>query len=197
MKIISLAIIMLVFLSSQVMALAPVNEESITEAQAYGKEKYQLEVSSFLSPWTAFEEQASRLTEFTDRACLYTNFLLIASDARDRTKSNQPVKLNDSEKILADYAGYLVFSVTLHGDEPLFADGTTAVLRQDKKSIKPYQAVVTPVSNGAAVKGRGVYQANCYFYFNEKDLNLSKPVTLAVLVGGKNRLFYFDLTKIK
>lgn len=179
-------------------ALSLVNKEVILEAQAYGVKSKQLALTDFLAPWLAYEEKAPILNETTEKAYLYTPFLLIANDARDKTRSKQPVELADSEKILADYAGCLVFSIIINGNSSNFTDGVQVVLKQEKKVIKPYHAVANQPVKTPWFPDEPQYAAHSHFYFPDKDILLNKPITLIVTTKDKQeRRFYFDLPNFK
>ncbi len=179
-------------------AISLVNKDVILEAQDYGVKRKQLALTEFLAPWLVYEEKAPILNETTEKAYLYTPFLLIANDARDKVRSKQVVELADSEKILADYAGCLVFSITANGNSPDFTEGVQVSLRQEKKVFKPYHAVANPPVKTPRFPDEPQYTAHSYFYFSDKDILLNKPITLLVTTKDKQeRRFYFDLPKFK
>ena len=179
-------------------AISLVNKDVILEAQDYGVKRKQLALTEFLAPWLVYEEKAPILNETTEKAYLYTPFLLIANDARDKARSKQVVELADSEKILADYAGCLVFSITANGNSPDFTEGVQVILMQEKKVFKPYHAVANPPVKTPRFPDEPQYTAHSYFYFADKDILLNKPITLLVTTQDKQeRRFYFDLPKFK
>ncbi|MCE5287379.1 MAG: hypothetical protein LLG02_16255 [Pelosinus sp.] len=198
MRILGLLIIFMGVFYIHVMAIAPVTDELIKEAQEYGKYKSSMEYTEFLTPWTSYEEKAFKLDETTDRAYLYSPFLCLAADSREKVLKGQKVDIADSDKVLQDYGGFLIFSVTLFGQDEQFAKNITAALNQDKKYIAAHQASVPA---GAAkmtlADNRVVYMVQAYFYFQEQDTAADKPVLLTVSNENMKRSFYFDLAKIK
>lgn len=194
--IVSLFLLLSVSLSANAIAL--INKDVILEAQDYGIKRKQLQLTEFLHPWLAYEEQASVINETTERAYLYTPFLLLANDARDKARSKQSVQLADSEKILADYAGCLVFSITINGNTENFNDNVQVVIRQDKKIIKPYHAVPNTPVKTSWPQGEPQYSAYSYFYFHDQEISSAKPITLVVTTKDKHeRRFYFELPNFK
>lgn len=170
----------------------------ILEAQEYGVKRSQQPLTEFLHPWLAYEEQATIISETTERAYLYTPFLLLAYDARDKANSKQPVQLADSEKILADYAGCLVFSITVNGNAANFSDNAQVSITQDKKLIKPYHVVTNPPVKNPLPANDPQFTAHSYVYFHEQEVVLGKPITLTVITNDKQeRRFYFELAKFK
>ncbi|WP_373325893.1 hypothetical protein [Sporomusa paucivorans] len=195
------AIFSLFFLLSMPLAasaIALVNRDVILEAQEYGIKRKQLPLTEFLHPWIVYEEQAAILNETTERAYLYTPFLLLANDARDKARSKKTVQLADSEKILADYAGCLVFSITINGSTENFSNGIQATIKQDKKTLKPYHAVINSPVKTPWFPGEPKFTTHTYFYFNNREVQLNKPVTVVLTTKDKKeRRFYFDLSNFK
>jgi Fe-S oxidoreductase len=179
-------------------AITFINRDVILEAQEYGVKRSQLPLSDFLQPWLAYEEQAAIINETTERAYLYTPFLLLAYDARDKAISKQTIELANSEQILADYAGCLVFSIIVNGNTEKFSDNVQVIIKQEKKIIKPYHAVINPPVKNSWTSKEPHYTAHYYFYFYERDVVLSKPITLTVTTKDKQeRRFYFELPNFK
>lgn len=179
-------------------AITLINKEVILEAQDYGAKRSKLPLSDFLQPWLAYEEHAAIINETTERAYLYTPFLLLAYDARDKAISKQSIELADSEQILADYAGCLVFSIIVNGNTEKFSDNVQVTIKQEKKIIKPYHAVINPPVKKPWAANEPHYTAHYYFYFYEQDVVLSKPITLTVTTKDKQeRHFYFELPNFK
>jgi hypothetical protein len=180
------------------MAIAPVTSELIQEAQEYGKSKSSMEYTEFITPWTSYEEKAVKLDETTDRAYLYSPFLCLAADSREKFLKGQLVDITDSEKVLEDYGGFLIFNVTLYGQDEQFAKNITAALKQGRKLIPAYQSTVAEAAKLTYVNKRPVYTVQAYFYFQDKDIVSNKPALLKVTNDmNHERSFYFDLAKIK
>ena len=205
---ISVLMLLLIFWVSPANAVAPVNGEAIEDARSYGFTKTLMDIHEFLSPWTAYEENAVKISEATDRAVCYTPFLLIANDAREKAKVNKTVNLADIEKLLADYAGYYTFTVILQGSTADFAEKSVVVIIQDKKTISAYDIAVTAAESVNVPAGeKPRYRAQMYIYFHAKDIAANQPIVLKVKTSSKDSKeskeskvdysFYFDLAKIK
>ena len=182
-----------------VFAVAPVTEDMILEAQAYGRAKVELELNEFLAPWTVCAEKAEKISVSSDRILLYTPYLMLAYDACHKMRAGQPIKVTDAEKILADYAGYHVFTVTLHGESPAFAEKMTTVAKQANKTILPYGVKLMPPEAVSAAGGKkSGYSVHAYVYFIDKEIKADQPVTLTVTTtDAKVRNFHFDLPNIR
>jgi len=198
-KIISLICAFLVLFVSQVLAVSSINVETIKEAQDYGKINAQIHLKEFLLPWISYEEKAVNLDDTAEHAYLYTAFLLMATDAREKTLNGQNISLLDSERILADYTYLLSFSMVLFGDKEDFMKDAQVILKQGKKVIKAYQ-VNMPIATEDISKdgGQPLFKGQCYFYFLEKDIQLDAPVILAITTRDKKQhSFYFDMLRTK
>ena len=199
MKFFILTVIFSLLLVSQTLAITPINLEVIKEAQDYGKLKMKSPLQDFLLPWMSYEEKAIRLNDTAERSYLYTSFLLIAADAREKSLNGRNVAIVDSEGVLEDYSGLLTFSTVLFGDKQDFAKDSSAVIKQDKNMVKAYQ-MITPAEGEKVYKDKGqtMFTAQCYFYFSNKDLLPENPIILSITTNDqKEHNFYFDLTKIK
>lgn len=200
MKLVAGILSLIIFLSVPLTtdAIALIKREVILDAQEYGVKHKQMALTEFLQPWLVYEEHATILNETTERAYLYTPYLLLANDARDKARGKQPVELADSEKILSDYAGCLVFSITLNGSTENFTDGIRVVINQDKKVIKPYHAVTNPPVKTPSFPGEPQFSTHSYFYFRDQDLNTTKPVILVATTKDKSEhRFNFNLPNFK
>ncbi len=199
MKIISLLCAFLLLSVTPVLAIASIDVNVIREAQNYGKTKAQEPLRDFLLPWISYEEKAIKLDEAAEHAYLYTAFLLMATDSREKSLNGQSVTLLDSERILADYTNLLSFSISLFGDREEFVQNANVILKQGKKNIIAYQANM-PVQAEKISKDEvpPVYKGQCYFYFIEKDIDLDSPIKLVITTDDKKEhAFYFDMAKIK
>lgn len=184
--------------ASQVFAVSPLTTAQQQQAQLYGKSQAQLKLIEFLRPWCSFEEGASSLSETEECAYLYTRYLLIANDAREKTLADQKVTAASCQEIMDSYADTLSFSVKLYGNYEQFVKGTAAEIIQTGKAIKPFQNVIPEKAVSFVSVGKNAYGAQCYFYFDETELDLTQPIILAVVSGdGNTHQFYFDLAKIK
>jgi len=199
MKITSIVCFLLLLFINPALAISPIDVTVIKEAQEYGKINAQEDLKKFLQPWISYEEKAVHLGDTAERAYIYTAFLLMATDAKEKSLNGQVVTILDSERILTDYTDLLSFSVVLFGDKQEFAQNASAVLTQGKKTIKVYQGN-SPTSAERVLTGEGqsLFKGQCYFYFLEKDLTLNAPVILRVTTSDqKVHSFYFDMGKIK
>lgn len=198
MRNIFLIIALLGMLSGQCLAVAPVNQKLIDEAQEYGQTWVMQPAAEFLRPWVAYEETVAKLDETAERAYVYTPYLLLAADAQQRTLNGQPVRFRDSERVLGDYAGYLVFSVDLFGGDKSFANRTKAFIKQGNQLIPAYQLLVPPeAAKNNWYPKKPKFGVKCYIYFLEQNVNLQAPLTLVVMTGRQDHNFYFNLPQIK
>jgi hypothetical protein len=199
-RIICFIILGLALFCGQSFAAAPVSADFIAAAQEYGHKNAKIPLVEFLGPWTVFEENAVKLDETTERATLYTPFLLIAADARDKTLDRQDVSFGDGEKVLADYNGYIVFGVTVFGSDPAFAGKATAVLKQGKKKVKAkiYNVSSAPEKTAWSLERSPTFVIQSYIYFSTRDISLAKPATLQITVRDKRSYrFYFDFLQFR
>ncbi len=197
MRIVSLALTFCLLIGSQALAISPINLEVIKEAQLYGTANVKKEYTSFLAPWMAFEERAPKLDEFAERAYLYTPFLLIAIDARGKAQQGKQVETADSSKTLENYSGYVIFSATLYGGNDALMQNAAVTVKQDKRTVKAAQSTVE-VSKTNWPDNKPQYMAQCYFYFQEKDIQTDKPALLHILTADKQEhTFYFNMDRIK
>lgn len=199
MRTIIAAVIVLFCFAAPVQALRVVNADMIREAQKYGQQFYKQEADAFLLPWTVYEEKAVRISEHTERAYLYSPYLLIALHAKDSILKGIQLQLADSEKILSDYNGFLTFELMLYGTSPDITEGLEVSLVQDKRTFSRHQVVVPlapePVRDRS---GEILYRMQCYLYFTEKGINFSRPVRLVVTAGDNHeRYFNFNLAKMR
>ncbi len=199
MKFFVLTVIFSLLLVSQTLAISSINLEVIKEAQDYGKLKAKSPMQDFLLPWTSYEEKAIKLNNTAERSYLYTSFLLIAADAKERSLNDHNISIMDSEGVLEDYSGLLSFSTVLFGDKEDFAKDSSVVIKQDKNVVKAYQ-MITPAQGEKVYrdKGQTTFTAQCYFYFLDKEILPDIPIILSITTNDKKEHnFYFDQMKIK
>lgn len=197
MKILTTLCLLVIFGVNTAFAIAPLNQNLIKQAHLYGSSQARAELNVFLKPWVSYEEKAENLNETSEAAYLYTPFLLIAMDAREKKLHNQLPRLEDSEKIITDYLDTLSFSVNLSGSTANFSSNTTAVLQQKGKIIKSWHEAI-PTTAEPADKSNTKYEVQAYFYFDERELDLHAPVTLLITTGDKKtHRFYFELSQVK
>lgn len=192
-------ILFFLLLSNTAYAISPITIDMIKEAQHYGQIHVHSQLDAFLRPWESYEEKAERLNETAEHAWLYTPFLLIATDAREKALKGQKSAVMDSGKILNDYAGTLSFSAVLVGTEPHFGRKAKVTLRQGKEVIQAY-AVTIPAEGEKTTwhAGQGNFRLQCYFYFWDKKILLDQPIILSIVTDDKKEHhFYFAAAKIK
>lgn len=199
MRIIVAAAIALFCFAAPVQALSLVNADMIRDAQRYGQRFYKQETDTFLLPWTVFEEKALRISEYTERAYFYSPYLLIALHAKDSMLQETLPQLTDSERILTDYNGFLIFELILYSTATDLSNGLEASLTQEKRTVNHAQ-IVTPAAPEAVqgLEGETMYRTQCYLYFADRGISYMKPVRLVVRAGDKReRCFKFNLIKMR
>jgi hypothetical protein len=194
-----LAVIIMACVVSQTVAAAEINGDIIAAAQEYGREKASIPLTEFFAPWTVYEEKAAKITPFTDRAFVYTPFLLLAADARDKTQHGQPVRASDSELVLTDYHGFVIFGITVFGHDPALGSKITVTLKQDGKTKKVHSMTTLTAENVQGIaEQRPLYGGQFYAYFLADDVVPEKTAILQVTAGDKRqRKFYFNLSGFK
>jgi len=175
--------------SGPALAVAPMTAATVKAAQDYGRKRADYPLAVFLQPWTVYEERAAKRDDTAERAYLYTPFLLVAADARDRTAAGGTVGTADGEKVLADYEGYVIFGVTLVGGREDFTGRYVATLRQGRKSVKPSLVhAPPPPADGSEAPCRVLV----YFYFPAREVAADRAAKLTVAAaGGRQRSFVF------
>lgn len=199
MRIVILIMILLAGFVGHADAVAVVNGESIAAAQDYGRKKADLPLAEFFSPWTVYEEKAVKVNALTERAYVYTPFLLLAADARDKTLNGQPVKIADSGDVLTDYNGFVIFCVTIFGYDAALGNKVTVSLKQGGKTQKANSVTTLAADNVQGAAGqRPVYGGQFYAYFLAEDVATDKTAMLQVTAGDKRqRKFYFNMSGLK
>lgn len=192
-------ILCLLMLSNTAYAISAINNAVIKEAQYYGRIKRHSQLDDFLRPWISYEEKAERLDDTAEHAYLYTPFLLIATDAREKSLKGYQVKVADSERVVQNYLGTVSFSVVLFGNQPHFGEKAKVILRQDKKKIKAYEVVIPKEAEKKIGSGKQKsFKLQCYFYFGEKQIDPNKPMILSIITGDKQQhQFYFHTKEVK
>lgn len=182
---------------NQAFAMSPITTLIIRDAQAYGLKHASVSHSEFMAPWTAYEANAKKLDEMTDYAYIYTPYLLVATDAREKARDGQKPLIEHSEKALAQYDGYFVFRVTIFSEKAAALDKLNASLVQEKQNIPMYY-MSTPIPKQTAIGGKLIYFAQVYVYFTDKTIFREKPILLAITDNAeKSHTFFFNLDKIR
>ncbi|WP_378956734.1 hypothetical protein [Pelosinus sp. sgz500959] len=192
-------ILFILMLNNTVYAISPINIDMIKEAQDYGQKHNYSPLYDFLQPWISYEEKAERLNEGAEHAYLYTSFLLIATDAREKSLNGQKISLEDSKRIFENYGNVLSFSVVLFGDNPYFGQKAKVVLKQNKKVIQNYEVVIPQEAEETFKRSdKAVFRLQCYFYFLEKKIACDKPMILSIVTDQKKvHNFYFATANVK
>lgn len=192
----AISVLLIIGAVNQVFAIAPVNTMVIKEAQEYGIRQANLSSRQFLAPWTAYEEKAAKLAATADQAQLYTPFLLVALDAREKTLKSDSVNLENSEQVLIEYKGFFIFFVTLH-DHPTAMKKMSASLVQETQMFSSYY-LSEPVLENITFHDKPLTLTKFYVYFPDSQIVANKPVTLVVTdTANYDRRFYFDLEKVR
>jgi hypothetical protein len=122
----------------------------------------------------------------------------LATSVREKSLNGNHLTLQESGRILSDYAGLLSFSVVLFGNHDQFAKNAIVYVKQQDKTIPAYQKIIPVHADRSNLQAPKNFTVQCYFYFLEKEINLGRPVTLVIITGDKNgHKFTFDLNKIK
>ena len=196
-RLIILFLLVFIMFGSTVEAVMAPGTAVIREAQDYGREKTSISLDEFLLPWTAYPEASKRIELQTDRARFYTPYLLVACNARDTAISGKKITLDDSRKVLAEYAGFLVVELTLHGSKAE-TGAVNAILKQNEKIFPANQLSFGGSEPLRLAKGNIVYTMKYYAYFRDAGIAVNKPVTLSIEMDGQaTKVFNFDLAKLK
>ncbi|MBP2652921.1 MAG: hypothetical protein H6Q73_490 [Firmicutes bacterium] len=197
MRIFLLVIFFMAMSVKPVSAILPVTPENIAAAQEYGRQKSLLALPEFFHSWMVYEETAARLNDTTEWACLYTPFLLVASDARDKTLKRQFVGISDGKVVLEQYNRYLVFGVRLFGSGFGFADGVEAALKQGEKKVSALAVYSVTQNDGVLTTNDGV-SVKLYIYIAKDAIDVTKPAVLELVTKtGRESKFFFNLSMFK
>jgi hypothetical protein len=179
------------------LAIYPMEQKTIGEAQDYGIQNVAKSINEFLAEWRSFEEKTEVLEEsVAEHAYFYSLFLIIANDARVKSQNKQPVELADGEELANDYAGHFTFRAILNGDDSEFVKDAEPVLWQEENSA-PGQVVATHLEKYGN-KEKYYYVATIDLHFKNSIFSMEKPVFLKItLKNKKEKIFYFDLAKLK
>jgi hypothetical protein len=177
--------LVMLFLGGQAYGFAVMDEGSIVAAQNYGKEMADNHLETFFRPWVAYDAHAGKADITGAKALVFTPYLLIAADSREKIRSGNPVTLKDAEKLLENYQGSLIFRVTRPNSAPNNSDKVSAVIQQGTKTIE-----ASTVNTNA--------DENYYLYFPKKEIAGDKSLLLKVYVGGQLAWqFNFDVLRIQ
>lgn len=152
----------------------------------------------FISQWTSYEENAPRIDSKTEYAYIYTPFLLVATDAREKFLAGQEVSVVDGKKLLTPYQDYLVFGITLLGNTQHFDKISKCFLNTGNVLINSYQVLTGEAIKTPWFPEQPYYMAKYYVYFPNKEITLNRPVTVTLVTVDKHEhRFYFNLDNVK
>lgn len=197
--ILSVSICLLIFLFNQVCsAISPANNDTIKEAQEYGKNFSNIAFSEFIRPWTIYEEKAAKLDIRSDHSFIYTPFSLIASDARIRQLSGKSISIDNGREVIDQYNGYLTFYVILYASEPNFTQSVKATLISSGNIVTPSTSPKFEIEKTPWYPEKPKYMATMYLYFPLDSILLDFPAVLSITTeDGHNYKFYYNLPLIK
>jgi hypothetical protein len=147
MKNLFLALFLLLFCAGQVDALAPMNKNTIKEAQEYGIMRYQEDIPDFAKPWCVYEETSKALDLSGERVYVYTPYYLVALNARERLISSQTINIVDGEMIVQEFGDILPVCVVVYiEDAEKVKSKISAFIRQGEKTAAAYEVEIQDVA---------------------------------------------------
>lgn len=122
-------------------AALPVNEETLTEAIAYGV-SYQGEQNSaaMLQPWTIAETLATNPYRDQERVIVYTPYLLTALDAAGKAPDDATLSVAAAKELVSRYDGVLVVRAVINAPLLLATEDLEVQLVQSGVFVKPYHS---------------------------------------------------------
>ncbi len=194
MRILLIIISILVLATHSVVAVSPSNNNLISEAQRFGK--LQVNNPDFFIPWTVYEEKSETLNESAEQAILYTPFLLVAADTKNRIHHDQNYTIGNAIKTLNDYSGFFVFDVILLSKDKTFINNIQSTLQQEKTVVQAYHPSYGELE--IFNSPNGLFRVHVYLYFLQNEFYQDCPVRLIVRMDdNRTRTFYFDLGRIQ
>ena len=179
-------------------AIEKLDKKTIQESQIYGANNCLLSLNEFLDPWTSFEEEAIIVIKNSECSYMYTPFLLVALDARNKVLSKEKITLKESEDILKIYEGYWVFNTIFFDYDQNLLNNSKIFIKQGKLIFKADQFSLISKEHYLDDEAMDTYKINCYLYFKSKKLSLKEPIYLIIeCENSRNRSFYFNIKNIK
>ena len=182
---------MLIFLPASAEALwLHLNEAQRGEAMYYGAKNVNANPKDFYRDWTIDRGDKGV-------AILNSEYLTLASAARDAAESGEEMDENAIEDALAKAQGKLVFTVYLYGKDKDFAKNFIAVLKSGGKIFPA--TYWEDGENSLSESHPGMVVQELFYYFPVGEISLEKTVILEI--GDpkqKDKVqFEIDLNKLK
>jgi hypothetical protein len=190
-SILILASILLLLLSEKAEAFwVHLNDAQRGEAMYYGARNVKTDAKEFFKEWT-FDKGIKGVV------ILNSEFLTLASAAREAAISGDEMDADAIEDALAKTQGKLVFTVYLYGKEKDFAKDYSAVI---KTGGKTYPASYWEEGESSPSETHpGMIAEELFFYFPLGEISPDSPVTLEIGDSKLKEKFQFDidLKKVK
>ncbi len=166
------------------------NEAQRGEAMYYGARNINADPKAFFKEWT-FDKGEKGVV------ILNSEFLTLASAARDAAQSGEEMDSNTIEDSLAKAQGKLVFTVYLYGKEKDFAKDFIALI---KAGGKIFPATYSEDGDNTPSESHpGMFVQELFYYFPLGEISPEGPIVLEI--GDpkqKEKLqFEIDLKKVK
>ena len=180
-------------------AIVPMTEQNVRDAQEYGKKKSMTHINEFLAPWTTYEEKATIINDATEKAYIYTPYLLVAHQAREYTVAKKVPTAADAAAATKDYEGYYCFAINIVGYDPNFVSSIVVSAEQENQPVPVESINATKAEKMSVPVGAGPqYTSHVYAYCKDSDVKAGKLLRLTVFCKDeKYRSFNFDIAKIK
>ena len=197
----AILLLFLAFISfvSSALAYRLADKSLLQEASVYATTRRNLEWDAFFAPWTIFEEKSPMLKSPSERAIVYTPFLLAAMENKQYLDRNKTVDDAKITEVLKNYEDNFVVCTILRSSRRFTAESLSAIVQQDNRIMKPHYVHGEPLvdlrqSGQAATPS---YEMRVYFYFRQAQINPGVPVTLLVFEPERNaRRFLLPLNSI-
>lgn len=170
---------------------ANLTEEQKLEAISYGSSNSQAEITDFLGEWAVVLDNDKGM------AILITEFLALASAAKDAISKGTALTQFDIEDAVARSADKLVFRVTTFGPTMNYAKNYTAVVQSADKTVSTTYWTNSEGEGFGDGKTRPRFVADSDFYFPSEGINPNGRITLIIKDHEGNTItqFDFDLSK--
>lgn len=189
-KVLFLTAFLLLFAGRAEALWVHLNDSQIGEAMYYGARNINADPKAFYKEWT-FDKGEKGIV------ILNSEFLTLASAARDAAQAGEEMDSNAIEDSLAKAQGKLVFTVYLYGKEKDFAKDFIALI---KSGGKIFPATYSEDGENTPSESRpGMFVQELFYYFPLGEIS---PESLIVLEIGDSKKkdmvqFEMDLKKIK
>jgi hypothetical protein len=193
-KFLSSAVALSIFLGG--VATAPAMYKDLTEEQKleainYGSTNSQAEPTEFLGEWAVV------LDDDKGVAIIITEFLALASAAKDAISRGTALSQFDIQDAIARSADKLVFRVTTFGPTMNYARNYTAVVKSGDKTVSTTYWNNSEGEGFGDGKTRPRFIADSDFYFPSEGIDPNGTITLIIKDQKGNTVtqFDFDLSK--